>query len=273
MKEFDACITEAVAHRPWPLPSTPWVMRRTLHDVLLIHWPVNPARIRSRVPAEFEVDLFDGSAWLSMAAFHVTNVGPRALSAAPVTFSELTVRTYVRVADRPGVYFFSLDADSRLAVAAATYFLNLPYREASMDVSSTDGEFSYRSVRRRGTTGQFAATYRPAEPLCLALPGSLEYFLTERYCLYHLTRRGIPYRVDTHHRPWSLRNATAEFARNTMADVNGLPPCTTRPILQYAKRQDVVAWAPSTTDAHAAWLPTALPHRAANTSAQAPGRY
>ena len=127
--EFDASIVRRAEHRPWPLPEAPWVMTQTWHDLLFAHWPIDPARLRAMVPREFELDLFDRHAWLGVIPFQMTNVAPRGVPSLPwvSAFPELNVRTYVRVGDRPGIYFFSLDAGSSLAVKTARALFNLPY--------------------------------------------------------------------------------------------------------------------------------------------------
>jgi hypothetical protein len=119
-------------------------------------------------------------------------------------FPELNVRTYVRVGGRPGVYFFSLDAARTVAVHAARCLLNLPYHTASMSVAVDATGTRVESRRISRPEAQFTATYRPHDRAFAAAPGSLEYFLTERYCLYHLARRGVPYRLDIHHPPLAI---------------------------------------------------------------------
>jgi hypothetical protein len=158
-------------------------------------------------------------------------------------FPELNVRTYVRVGGKPGVYFFSLDAGSALAVRAARLLLNLPYQHATMSVESRDGLVSYESRRHDGRAG-FRARYRPIGPSSPPAAGSLEYFLTERYCLYHLTRSGRPYRLEIHHPPWPLQTAEAEIRLNTMASASGLTLPSDAPLLHFANRQDMVGWGP-----------------------------
>ena len=93
---FDYGILKHTAHRPWPMPSGPWVMTQSWHDLLFAHWPVNPAELRARVPSEFALDLFEGSAWLGIVPFRMTNVAPRGVPALPWVseFPELNVRTY-----------------------------------------------------------------------------------------------------------------------------------------------------------------------------------
>jgi len=243
---FDRSIVESTAHRPWPMPSAPWLMTQSWNSLLFAHWRVDTAEMRRAVPNAFDLDLFDGEAWLGVVPFYMTNVGLRATPTLPwlSAFPELNVRTYVRVADRPGVYFFSLDAGRRLAVAAARALLNLPYYAAAMSVDRREATVHYRSVRRHGSRAQFNAIYEPGGAPFAAAAGSIEYFLTERYCLYHYDRRGRPYRLEIHHRPWSLQVAHAAITMNTMAAASGLALNGDPALLHFARRQDVIAWAP-----------------------------
>ena len=229
------------------MPDRPWVMRQTWHDLLFAHWIVDASELLARVPSAFELDLFGGNAWLGIVPFHMTNVAPRWVPSLPWVseFPELNVRTYVRVGDKPGVYFFSLDARSALAVQAARTLLNLPYHAASMTVSRAASVVDYRSSRRSDPHAEFRATYAAVGAPFVAARGSLEYFLTERYCLYHVARQGSPYRLEIHHPPWSLQRAEAHVTRNTMAEVNGLSLQGSPQLLHFSKRQDAVAWLPT----------------------------
>ena len=222
-------------------------MTQTWNDVLFAHWRVDTAEVRRAVPAAFDVDLFDGDAWVGIVPFYMTNVGVRSMPSLPwlSAFEELNVRTYVRVADRPGVYFFSLDAGRRLAVMAARALLNLPYHAAIMSAERRGDVMDYRSVRRRERRTQFVAVYEPTSATFGAAIGSIEYFLTERYCLYHCDREGHPYRLEIHHRPWSLQLAEADIAINTMAAASHLTIHGDPALLHFSRRQDVVAWAPA----------------------------
>jgi uncharacterized protein len=243
---FDRSIVESTVHRPWPMPSAPWLMTQSWNSLLFAHWRVDVAEMRRAVPDAFDLDLFDGEAWLGVVPFYMTNVGLRAAPALPwlSAFPELNVRTYVRVAGRPGVYFFSLDAGRRLAVVAARALLNLPYHPAVMTVERRDAAVHYHSARRSGGA-DFNAVYEPASPPFAASMGSIEYFLTERYCLYHYDRRGCAYRLEIHHRPWSLQLAGAAITTNTVAAASRLTTNDSPPLLHFAGRQDVVAWAPA----------------------------
>jgi uncharacterized protein len=243
--DFNSAILHDVAHRPWKVPARPWVMTQTWNDLLFAHWTIDAAVLRRNVPPAFELDLYEGSAWIAVVPFFMTNVAPRGVPSLPFVseFAELNVRTYVRVADRPGIYFFSLDAGSALAVKTARVLFNLPYYTASMTISPSGDAIDYRS-RRESSAADFHATYRPVGPSFEPVEGTLEYFLTERYCLYNLDHRGKPYCLHIHHPKWPLRVAEASVIRNTMADATGMTLSAPPRLLHFAKRQDVVAWLP-----------------------------
>ena len=102
---FDVSFLDDVAHRPWPLPSRPWVMKQSWLDLLFAHWPIDRAAVAALVPREFEIDVFDGSAWIGVVPFEMRNVAPRGVPPLPwiSAFPELNVRTYVRAGKKPGV--------------------------------------------------------------------------------------------------------------------------------------------------------------------------
>jgi uncharacterized protein len=242
---FDRSILEQTAHRPWPLPAGPWLMTQTWHNLLFAHWPIDAGALRARVPAGVEIDRFDGTAWLGIVPFYMTNVAPRLVPALPwvSAFPELNVRTYVTAGDKPGVFFFSLDAGNPLAVRAARGLLNLPYYSAAMTVDDRDGEIAYTS-RRASPAAEFVARYHGRGDRNPPPRGTLESFLTERYCLYAVDRSSRAYRLDIHHPPWLLESARAEITINTMAEAAGLPLPSTAPLLHFSKRQDAVCWGP-----------------------------
>ena len=250
--DFPAGIIKQTAHRPWPLPQSPWLMTQSWHNLLFAHWPVDAELLRSRVPAGLPLDLFDGQAWLGIVPFRMTNVAPRFVPALPFVseFAEVNVRTYVTVDGKPGVYFFSLDAENAMAVAAARSFLHLPYFTADMTVSGDARRIDYQS-RRTDTSGppaELIGHYEPVGSVYEPVIGTLDYFLTERYCLYNVDARFRASRLEIHHLPWRLQRADAAFDINTMADAAGvrLPPMA--PLLHFATRQDTLAWAPETLE-------------------------
>jgi uncharacterized protein YqjF (DUF2071 family) len=244
--DFNAAVLEHVAHRPWPMPQRPWLMTQTWHDLLFAHWRVEPAALAGIVPPQFPLDLFGGEAWVGVVPFRMTNVAPRGVPSLPwiSEFPELNLRTYVRVGDRPGIYFFSLDAGSVVAVRAARTLLNLPYYAASMRVTRSADRVEYASARQADPSVVLTGTYGPTGAAAPPAPGSLDHFLTERYCLYHLDRRGAPYRLDIHHPPWPLQPAQAELFRNTLGAPVGLTLPEPPALLHFARRQDMVAWGP-----------------------------
>jgi hypothetical protein len=221
-------------------------MQQTWHDLLFAHWTVRPSDIRPLVPRAFDLDLYDGQAWIGIVPFYMTNVTLRGIAPLPKLseFAELNVRTYVRVAERGGVYFLSLDAANRLAVCAAKLVLNLPYHRAAMNVSRHAASVEYQSHRLRNHGARFEAEYSPFGRDFSSIPGSLEHFLTERYCLYNVDRRGVPYRLDIHHPPWALQPAWATVRTNDVARASGLRLPDTEPLLHFAHRQDVAIWGP-----------------------------
>jgi uncharacterized protein YqjF (DUF2071 family) len=100
-------------------------MAQNWHDLLFAHWPIKSEILRPLVPAELPLDEYDGQCWVGVVPFRMSGVRLRATPAMPglSAFPELNVRTYVRVQDRPGVYFFSLDATNWPAVKAGTRIL------------------------------------------------------------------------------------------------------------------------------------------------------
>ena len=249
LTDFPSDIVEQVAHRPWPMPEAPWLMTQSWHDLLFAHWPVDARALRERIPPGLELDLFEGQAWLGVVPFDMTNVAPRFVPAVPgiSAFPELNVRTYVTVGGKAGVYFFSLDAESALAVKLARAMLKLPYYTASIDVTRQGGWVDYWSERladNDAAPAEFEGRYRPIGPVQQARPGSLEYFLTERYCLYNVDDEFKAYRLEIHHPPWDLQVAEADITLNTMADAAGIRLPSMAPLVHYSRRQDVVAWAP-----------------------------
>jgi uncharacterized protein len=240
-------IFQEVSHRPWPHPTGSWVMAQQWHDLLFAHWPVPEAVLWPHVPEGLEVDTYKGQAWLALVPFLMRGVRLRNTPTVPGTseFPELNLRTYVKRGGKPGVWFFSLDAANSLAVAVARAWFHLPYYRSRMRCEESAGWIEYESERiHRGVDAAiFRGRYRGIGEAFRAKAGSLEHFLTERYCLYSATPKGQLLRGEIHHPPWDLRLAEAEITDNSMA--NGLiAPLLGAPLLHFSKRQDVVAWAP-----------------------------
>jgi uncharacterized protein YqjF (DUF2071 family) len=242
----DVEILEDVGHRPWPVPDEPWILKQNWNDLMFAHWPVARDRLRELVPSFLDIDTFDNEAWLAVTPFHLTDLSPRGVPALPwiSSFDELNVRTYVVYGGIPGVYFFSLDANSAMAVAGASTLFHLPYFLADIRMQEDRGRVEYVSHRRKGANAEFRGEYAPAGPLFEPKLGTLEYWLTERYCLYTQDSARKAYRVEIHHRPWQLQPAEALITLNTMADAAGVRLPSMGPVVHFAKRQDVLTWSP-----------------------------
>jgi uncharacterized protein YqjF (DUF2071 family) len=226
----------------------PWVMRMRWVDLLFAHWPMTPEALRPLIPADLEIDTYDGRAWLGIVPFRMEDVAPRGLPAPPIlgAFPELNVRTYVTHRGRPGVWFLSLDAASRLAVEGARRWFHLPYAMADMTVSDDDGVIEYQSVRRddRMAPARLLARYSATGPIEHATAGSIEAWFTERWRLFALTPDGRIERTEIRHAPWPLQPASAEMDGRAMAAAHGLQLPNEPPHLRFARRVDVVAWWP-----------------------------
>lgn len=237
---------EQTAHRPWPVPLGRWTWRQSWCDLLFAHWPVPVALLRPLVPEALTIQTFDGSSWVGVVPFRMEGVMRRPWPDLPwiSAFPELNVRLYVEKDGKPGVWFLSLDAANPVAVWAARTFFHLPYYWARMDARPTDDGIAYASIRRRDDV-RFEAHYQPCSAPYMATPGTLEHFLTERYCLYAQTKDGRLLRTEVHHVPWPLQRAEADIARNEVLAPWGLPT-DGDPLLHFARRLDVIIW-PSTT--------------------------
>jgi uncharacterized protein len=226
-------------HRPWKLPRGPWVMTQGWHDLLFAHWPLPAERLRPLVPELLKLDTCDGSAWLSLTPFCLS-VKPRALPM-QLRCPELNCRTYVEYGGKPGIYFFSLDAASRIAVEAARLLYLLPYFHAKASIRK-EGSHIHYSLQREGTGAEFAARYAGVQGESRAATrGSLEHWLTERYCLYTCFQNRL-YRGEIHHGPWPLQDATGEIRSNSIAAASGIRLPEQAPLLHYSRGVDVLVW-------------------------------
>jgi uncharacterized protein YqjF (DUF2071 family) len=230
-------------HRPWPPPERSWAMAMRWHDLLFLHWPVKAAILQPMLPAGLQLDTHDGQAWLGIVPFRMSGVRPRFVPPLPglSAFAEINVRTYVQAGGKPGVWFFSLDAASRPAVWMARWRFHLPYYFARISLQQTGGRIIYQCSRRTGGA-QFAASYRPTGECYQAKRGSIDYWLTERYCLYAADRTGRVFRGEIHHVSWPLQPATVEIQSNSMTEPLGIRLPSMPPLAHFARRLDVVAW-------------------------------
>ncbi|HEV3484265.1 MAG TPA: DUF2071 domain-containing protein, partial [Vicinamibacterales bacterium] len=224
------------AHRPWPLPDGTWIQAQTWDNLLFAHWRVDAGSLRTLVPEQIPIDTFDGSAWVGITPFRITGFRLRGTLPMPIvsSFPEINVRTYSTIDDKPGIWFFSLDTPNQLAVEAAKRVYRLPYFRSRATMQRRGLRIEYRNER---AGAQFDATYEPEGSVTPPVRGTLEYFLTERYCLYTVYQ-GAAHRAEIHHPPWPLQTAEADIRENTMSPV----ALQGDPLLHYSLRQDVVIW-------------------------------
>jgi uncharacterized protein YqjF (DUF2071 family) len=217
-------------------------MRQRWHDLLFAHWSFPAEAIARLLPAGLTLDTFDGRAWVGVVPFRMSGVRPFLLPSLPGAgaFPELNVRTYVTCGGEPGVWFFSLDATSRLAVRAARRWFHLPYFDAAMRCRREGDRVDYESLRIHDGAPWAAlrCTWRAGEPCAESQPGSLEFFLTERYFLYSAAGSRL-YRGRIRHRPWPLRQAELRAWQSSMLGPLGLAEPREPPHLRCADRLDV----------------------------------
>jgi uncharacterized protein YqjF (DUF2071 family) len=244
-------------------------MRQHWGKLLFMHWPLDVETLRPFVPGQLSIDTFDGKAWIGVVPFTMWGIRASFLPPLPgaSAFHELNVRTYVHYQGVPGVWFFSLDAANSLAVWGARTFYHLPYFNAEMKLDQQEKTIRYSSVRTDRITyaeffsaesahfsKDFQSANKPDSPrgelemnweigasLAQAQVGSIEFFLTERYCLYALHEGGI-YRSRIFHEPWPLQTAAIGSCRSNMIESLGISRPGGPPLLHYAEAIAVDIW-------------------------------
>jgi uncharacterized protein len=220
-------------------------MRQWWGKLLFMHWPVAVSALRPLVPPQLSIDTFDGQAWVGVVPFKMWGVRPYFTPPVPGlnSFLELNVRTYVHYRGVPGVWFLSLDIDSPFAKWGGRQFFFLPYHNAEMSFGQRGNSINYASERPAGDApaASFRAGWTFQQPLPQSEPDSLEFFLTERYCLYSAFREQL-YRCRVFHDPWPLRAAEVSSHESSMLEAAGLAEPTGEPLLHYAEELKVDIW-------------------------------
>ena len=232
----------SIRERPKGFP----IMHQNWGKLLFMHWRIDEDILRPLIPERLKIDTFDGDAWIAVVPFTMWNV--RASFTPPIPwlseFHELNVRTYVHYEGVPGVWFLSLDANSSVAVLGARTVFNLPYFNADIVLKQEGSTIDYSSVRTEEPKAEYRATWTIDDKLGQSDPDSLDFFLTERYCLYSVRGRRLN-RLRIHHRPWSLFEATVQSYSSTMIESHGLPTPAGEPLLHYAEEIEVDFWSPN----------------------------
>jgi uncharacterized protein len=216
--------------RAWPTPPTPWRWSQRWLDLAFFHWPIDEAQLRPHVPPQLELDLFDGRAWISAVPFRMAGVRPRLLPPVPgiSSFTELNLRTYVTRDGKPGVFFFALIAGTRPVAWLSRRLSGLGYRYAPMTWTRAAADVHLTVAG----DDDFDATYEIPSAAAPARAGTLEHFLVERYCLYHVRGDGSVQRGEVDHPPWTI--APAKFSLRRAGLVERLLPNAGPPALAHA---------------------------------------
>ncbi|HZG53044.1 MAG TPA: DUF2071 domain-containing protein [Pyrinomonadaceae bacterium] len=238
----DGIDRETIRQRPPELP----LMEHHWGKLLFMHWPIPAERLRSLVPPQLTIDTFDGEAWVGITPFTLWDVRLSFTPPVPYLsdFHELNVRTYVLYRGVPGVWFFSLNTNSSMTVLGARTFYFLPYFNSDIDLRQ-EGDIIHYRLRRdeAGRPAAFDASWEIGKELPEAEPGTLEFFLTERYCLYSASGESI-YRARINHRPWPLRQAALLSYASDIAESDYLPKLKSKPLVHYAEALAVDVWPP-----------------------------
>ena len=235
-------------------PQQQVVMYQNWHHLLFLHWEVPVADLQALLPAGLTVDTFEGKAYVGLIPFTLSGVRPILLPPLPgvSTFHEVNVRTYVHREGRdPGVWFFSLDASSSLAVEAARKAYHLRYfkSEIAFDASNEALPTITFDARRDDPRGPSPANthirYRPVEgPASQSKPGSIEHFLVERYILYAEDSQRNLWRARVHHQPYPVQRGDVLELDDTLVWSAGIRRPETIALRHYAREVNVKIYAP-----------------------------
>ncbi len=221
---------------PTQRPAEGVIGFHTWSKLLFVHWRFSPHEIADLLPSRLTLDTFDGSAWIGLVPFHMSGVRPWWMPSVPgvSAFHETNVRTYVHLdGEEPGVWFFSLDASSSLAVRIARWKWRLNYFRANMQLRATAGKVHYQSERLwpgpvgpgtviEAETGDLIGALDKDMPPGQAVPGTLEHFLVERYVLYAQGHQDELLRGRVHHQPYPLREARLLEMQETLLKQSGI---------------------------------------------------
>ncbi|HEV3474686.1 MAG TPA: DUF2071 domain-containing protein [Actinomycetota bacterium] len=216
---------------PWSDPEPPVRLARPMlyqawRDCSFLHWPVDAAAVRRHIPRSFEVDTFEGRAWVSLISFRIDRMRMAGLPHVPglVSALESHIRIYVRGSDgRRGIWMVSLDIDPLQAAVLGRFGFALPYWWADMEVSRAADSARYRVRRRAPGAGTLDLDLGLGQPVPETEVSPLEHFVTARWVLYG----GVPSvrtAILTEHPRWVFRRATINRLEQTVTKVDGLPP-------------------------------------------------
>ncbi len=227
------------------------------HHLLFLHWECDAPTLQKMLPRELEIDTFNGQAFVGLVPFSMTRVRPRMLPGFPFApriyenFHETNVRTYVRhrATGERGVWFFSLDAASLLAVVAARMWFHLPYFWSKMELKiarcGNERHIEYSNRRWWPSPNDCGCDIRATIDLLhaprVAEFGSLEHFLVERYLLFSHDGKNL-FRGRVAHAPYRLHHARLESCEENLIAAANIAYSPSAPHVLYAQDVRVEAW-------------------------------
>jgi uncharacterized protein YqjF (DUF2071 family) len=230
-------------------PDEPVLLHQNWHHLLFLHWEVPATELQSLIPPQLTVDTFEGNAYVGLIPFTMTGVRPVMTPPLPwvSSFHEINVRTYVhREGREPGVWFFSLDASSPIAVAAARAAYKLRYFHSQIEFNATKAAIptidfsSQRDDPQGAKPANCRARYQPMEGVVAAAsPGTIEHFLIERYILYATDSDHRLYRARVHHQPYPMQRAEILELEETLIWAAGIKRSEAIPLRHYASEVNV----------------------------------
>jgi uncharacterized protein YqjF (DUF2071 family) len=248
----------SVEHRPWLPPDSQWLFSQRWNDLLFAHFAIDPPLLRRLVPDALTLDLYDGVAWVTISPCCTSHLRPGGVPPLPRLsfFPQVNLRTYVTMGGKPGLFYFSVDAASLPAVWLARIFFRMPYWHSAIQVSGAtmqarnpqEKTIHFHSCRLHGPTSlngpaRFEAIYSPEGDPEQARHGSLDEFLTERYCMYSWNRRKF-YRIEVHHQPWLLQQTSVEIRANSIVEPLGLALPMKPDVCHFSRSIKMLMWAP-----------------------------
>lgn len=221
------------------------VMYQSWRQLLFLHWALPPEVMAPLLPPGLTLDTFEGRAWVGLVPFTMKGVRPRGLPAVSFLsdFHETNVRTYVHFqGQKPGVWFFSLEAANAVAVRLARTWFKLPYHYAGMELTreGPEGQVAYHSTRRWPPPVPATCRVRctPRGSAAASTPGTLQHFLVERYFLYSRAGDAL-YRGQVHHAPYPVRGADVEDLDESLLLAAGIPRPSEAPLAHFSEGVDV----------------------------------
>lgn len=233
-------------NQSWPLTCRTWVMQQTWNNVWFIHLPVSSESLRHLIPQRLQIDTYQGQAWIGIVLFVMEGIYLRGV---PVklfpSFPEINVRTYVTFNGKPGVFFLSLDAEHWVTYTLGKKWFRLPYFYSHIAALNENQSFTYHCVRkdRLSPPAAFNGTVTPVSDVYFSKPGTLEYWLIERYRLFSVDSKGRIYSGEIHHVPWPLQKGEGAITMNTLiSPFHAAPVTDAKPIFHFSSGVNARIW-------------------------------